>query len=94
MKTIKDAAVDYAEDVKDTTNGMFYADCQDAFKTGVEFAQQWISVNEQLPSEDNELIFVPVIAITGYGNYRITVYDGFNWTSDEIVTFWRPIELK
>jgi hypothetical protein len=35
-KQIEAAAGDYAEETKDTTNGMFYADCQDAFKAGAK----------------------------------------------------------
>ena len=89
MKTIDEGVLDHIHN----TMGEFLHKDQ-SFKAGVDFTQRWIPVDEDLPSEDNELIFVPVIAITGYGNYRITVYDGFNWTSDEIVTFWRPIELK
>ena len=63
-----------------------------AFNEGIEFAQQWLSVEKELPNKENELLNVPVICITGFGNYRISEYNGNKWTSDEIVTFWRPIE--
>lgn len=56
METIKDAASNYAEETKDTTNGMFYADSQDAFRAGVEFAQKWITVDEEMPENVKELI--------------------------------------
>ena len=59
MKTIEQAALEYAEhEANDFPSGDCRADmnlCEiedwfkDAFKAGAEFAQRWISVEEELP---------------------------------------------
>ena len=96
MKTINEAASDYAEETKDTTNGMFYADSQDAFKAWVEFAQRWISVEEELPNR----YYIPVIVKDSGGNWDKAVYSGLSWkfanenTDVGKITHWKPIESK
>ena len=99
MKTIKEAAVDYAEETKDTSNGMFYADCQDSFKSGVQFAQRWIPVEEELP-ETNEFCESKKCIVKNatyncvdiaryYSNTNMWYFD----STDFIVTHWRPIDI-
>jgi len=101
MKTIKEESEfirNLSLSLLGVSKNIDYVTCADrekyAFLKGVEFAQQWIPVKEELPSEENELINVPVICITGFGNYRISKYNGNEWDSDEIVTFWRPVERQ
>lgn len=50
MKTIEEAAKENA------TNGKYYSPAYyDAFKLGVEFAQRWIPVEEELPEQTIEI---------------------------------------
>ena len=46
MKTIEQAAVEYAESLEDND---YTIETEAAFKAGAEFAQRWISVEEELP---------------------------------------------
>ena len=76
------------------------------FKSGIEFAQRWISVKEELPElieltySDNilfkrkdGLISLGMFHISAiYGKYFIT--DSGEQVSDTYITHWRPIELK
>ena len=57
MKTIEQAAIDYACDIKLKRNGV---SCEhryivDDFKAGVEFSQKWIRVKDEMP-EDNQIV--------------------------------------
>ena len=67
----------------------------DAFKAGVEFAQRWIPVEEELPPPEES-----VLVKDCFGKHRVSVlmYDMKTWKtismSDGRVTHWRPIELK
>ena len=46
MKTAEQAAVEYAESLEDND---YTIETEAAFKAGAEFAQRWISVEEELP---------------------------------------------
>lgn len=105
MKTIESAALKYAEPIATYTyyNGMdnlTYCDLEkcmvDSFKAGVEFAQRWTSVEEELPP-----LGVPVICkYSMFGKeYHWT---GTFYTEERImhfikkhlmITHWRLIEL-
>ena len=67
----------------------------EAFKSGVEFAQRWIPVEEELPPPEES-----VLVKDCFGKHRVSVlmYDMKTWKtismSDGRVTHWRPIELK
>ena len=76
----------------------------DAIDAGVEFAQRWISVDEELPVRDELYLYFSkeVLAMTDTGNYYVAYYDKsyssfINVTDDtalpEIIK-WRPIELQ
>ena len=54
MKTIEDLAKEYSE----KTNKA-YSEIIDDFKAGVEFAQRWISVKDELP-ENKKLCLVKI----------------------------------
>ena len=105
MKTIEEEALDYAEETKDTTNGMFYSDCKDAFKAGIEFAQRWIPVEKTLPSVKNGFIDEDVLVCVKNKNkedgillFDISSFDGETWSKRhhtwEKIIGWRAIELK
>ena len=102
MKTINDAALEYAE-LK--ANKLFrrleVSIAEKSFKAGVEFAQRWIPVEEELPDEKNGYINKEVIAFTSDNCVYILIYDNYlgwipNGTDADIdsITNWRPIELK
>jgi hypothetical protein len=69
--------------------------CEQDFKTGVEFAQRWISVEEETPE-----ILTDVLLKLSNGKITIgcQMTEGFNVESlDERgakVTHWRPIEFE
>ena len=101
MKTIEQAAKEYS----DRVGGDNFAkiELQNSFEAGVEFAQTWIPVDEELPP-----VMIPVIAKMSY-NLALTnipavdccVFNGDAWFnamrqqhSNGNVTHWRPIELK
>jgi hypothetical protein len=94
MKTIEEAAAEYAEK---ELNGLQYLTAEDAFKAGVEFAQRWIPVEEEYPPI-GKLVQVK-------GNYSDTEVwyshdtllcsdeDDEQWDSGDYPTHWRKIEL-
>ena len=78
-----------------------YQERRDGFVDGVEFAQQWISVEDELPNEDGRYL-----VDLGWGK-AVRVFnthhecwddeDGDDYFCDAKggkVTYWRPIELK
>ena len=94
MKTIEDAARDYAESFEDND---YTIETEFAFKAGVEFAQRWISVEDEPPT-----LGVPVICkynLFGKEHY----WSGTFYTEERVmhfikkhlmITHWRLIELK
>ena len=118
MKTIEDAARDYAEH---EANDFPYGDCRadmnlceiedwfkDAFKAGSEFAQRWISVEEELPPI-GEMVLTKMEKRHGdtwVQHYYSTAtrlenqgeWQDVNWVDHSMsfghITHWRPIELK
>ena len=63
---------------------------ENGFKSGVEFAQRWIPVSEELPKEGQEII-------CKNGNYKTVHFYYPNGVVDEDFlkanyTHWRPIE--
>jgi hypothetical protein len=63
---------------------------RDAFIHGVEFAQRWIAVDEELPP--NEL-YIIVKNKYKYGVMRMAGVIDLNFLKANF-THWRPIELK
>jgi len=86
MKTIDQKAKEaYVDDT---------LDCNQLFKAGVEFAQQWIPVTEELPEETPELMFneirsVPVLVKRRYpnGEIEIEVDERYNYTPNGNLKF-------
>ena len=97
MKTIEQASVEYSKEQYDHDPIMRFQ-CETHFKAGIEFAQRWISVEEELPelkekqysilakTKTNEYIVVNVFGDIEY--LRKGIFEYFN------ITHWRPIELK
>ena len=105
MKTIEDAAGYYA-------NSCLYNDCiterEESFKAGSEFAQRWISVEEELPPI-GEMVLTKMEKRHGdtwVQHYYSTAtrlenqgeWQDVNWVDHSMsfghITHWRPIELK
>jgi hypothetical protein len=104
MKTIEDKSFEYKENVDlsnicDTKDVRF--EIQDAFTAGAEFAQRFISVNDELPEdiETDGRTYIPCIVTNGQTKTiafrRLSpLTKKWNWNVMLEVTHWRPIELK
>ena len=73
----------------------------DVSKKSIEFAQLWISVEEELPEEDGHFLVKENNGISLlFFNTHYNCWDdedGDDYYSDSVggkVTHWRPIELK
>ena len=95
MKTIEERAKELYPQNKPTMYTQFVAGIEQlAFKAGVEFAQRWISVEDELPEIGDEII-------VKLKEHPLKKYQA--WSIEcrrdiEIIpvfaTHWRPIELK
>ena len=107
MKSIEEAAREYAVHMVGSDSSYEQNDLEEGFKAGVEFAQQWISVDDELPPCSDEDILIKGIDSDGRENMPDIGYmhssndnkpskENFISLSGEIteVTHWRPIELK
>ena len=96
MKTIECVAKEFSEK-------SVWA-CPISFKAGVEFAQRWISVEDELPNaegEANRLSKVVMAKCEDLADEVSAYYDTITkdwriYPSGQIIkaTHWRPIELK
>lgn len=96
MKTIDEAAKEEAAKWGKSTKIAAYM----AFEEGVDFAEEWISVEDELPTKEHKAIllmydnnsenvvsgFVDVINGIAYPHYRFV-----DWKN---ITHWRPINRK
>ena len=106
METIEERAKEYSK--SKSSAEVFRCAHETDFKAGVEFAQRWISVEDELPQEG-----VSVLIKNGFGYFGINVLENGIWrmcTVEKIAgllnlkeyelekfatpTHWRPIELK
>ena len=93
MKTVNEAAAEYAAQERTTRSE------HAAFVAGVEFANKWISVEDEIP-ENQDIVLVK----TNNGCYATAYFhgkkSGFIVYGDDAyydfgdVRFWRKIELK
>ena len=98
MKTIEQAANEFVNNLRrcSTQSTLEYA-----FEIGVKFAQRWISVNEELPKPDTDVI-VKFTIVQGCFGYALAEYSDdciWHWRGDDFkqpqnITDWRPIELE
>ena len=117
MKTIERAASIYAEPIASdlshkSMDDLNICDLEDyiaeSFKEGVEFAQRWISVEEELPPI-GEMVLTKMEKRHGdtwVQHYYSTAtrlenqgeWQDVNWVDHSMsfghITHWRPIELK
>jgi hypothetical protein len=96
MKTIKEAATERANSLCFPKNKEeFRKMIHQAFCSGAKFAQQWISVDEELP-ELNKAVLIKNKTGVGIGSrYSGKSFIGKGFTSSwGEVTHWRQIELK
>ena len=94
MKTIKQKLASMVSVMRGFTSSEIKR-FKTGFKFGVKFAQQWISVDDELPEHRQRVLMkterfeYPAAGVYDYATFRDhdnnIVYD---------VTEWRPIELK
>ena len=111
MKTIEIAALEYAEPIATYTyfkgmDDLTYYDLEkcmvDSFKSGAEFAQLWIPVEEELPEIGEKVITkMTKDKRTSYGiatrireEWEINAHWIDHTFSHMNITHWRPIDLK
>ena len=101
MKTIEEAARDYALSREDND---YTIETEMAFEAGIEFAQRWIPIEEELP-EVCEIVLVKtkINKVTTCEMYIPKDYLGNilgekKWAASynfkQAITHWRPINLK
>ena len=90
MKKIKEASHEY---FRAAQLGFENPGSEAGFKAGVEFAQRWISVEDELPETiDDEKIFLryPILIKNIDGSFQsLNTFSNIG-----TYTHWRPIELK
>ena len=98
METINDAAKQYSIARNNSNETQFLYDYE-SFKSGVEFAQRWISVEEELP-EINEfceskkcLVKNATYNCVDVARYYSNTNTWYFNSTDFVVTHWRPIEF-
>jgi hypothetical protein len=103
MKTIEEACLDFVansdcgipNEEMDDYNAGYLTGATHGFEVGVEFAQRWISVDEELP-ELNKAVLIKNKTGVGIGSRysgKSFIGKGFFQLIGE-VTHWRQIELK
>ena len=100
MKTIEEAAKDFNDSHVNGHHPQKWV--SDIFKAGVEFAQEWISVEEELPKIGEKVITkMAKDKRTSYGiatrireEWEINAHWIDHTFSHMNITHWRPIDLK
>ena len=91
MKKIKEASHEY---FRAAQLGFENPGSEAGFKAGVEFAQRWISVEDELPNLGDDII----LKLREHPLKKYQVWHIFSETEKLLVsvyaTHWRPIELK
>lgn len=90
MKTIEEGCVEFCEKL----NSVY--DEKQVFKAGVEYAQKWIDVKDELPNIGNVVLLK---FDDDYTQISTGIYNGSEFIDDfgfneEKCTHWRPIEYK
>lgn len=92
MKTVEEAAKEYVRKKRGFATEFELKHDSEIFKSGVEFAQRWIPVEEELPPlsqkvlcKDSTVFDVYLFESNTDRDIKIEVCE---------VTHWRPIEIK
>ena len=104
MKTIEQASQEYAKslNLKGHDSFDFETYAKQDFKAGVEFAQRWISVEEEMPEKQGHyLVLAPksfpkncrVVVAEFYEDNKMFYSESSDYAIHD-VTHWRPIELE
>lgn len=103
MKTIKEAANEYAKKtvanvVNNTSKGALRNYAIKDFIAGVEFAQKWISIDEELPPKNMNVLLkrnkpFHIYECTGFQRNGV-FYSNTELPLNGEVIAWRPIHLK
>ena len=95
MRTIEEAANEFAIKYAPV---LWEEQCISYFKAGVEFAQRWIPVEEELPEDSDISESVNTKTEGGYIfiHRRLFVGGKYVWSNgnDTSIAFWRPIDIK
>lgn len=103
MKTIEQASVEYSK-TQYGYDPIMRFQCETHFEAGIEFAQRWIPIEEELP-EVGEIVLVrtKINKVTTCEMYIPKDYLGNilgekEWAASynfkQAITHWRPINLK
>ena len=97
MKTIEQASRDFERQFGFNSIGEINATHEEAFKAGVQFAEEWIDVNDELPEEASFNMSNDVLTLSGsMCSVKRYDYELKCWTGSPhvTVTHWRPINRK
>ena len=105
MKTIEEAAIEHAKNLffeSSSTQYLCKGDFTISFIEGVEFAQRWIPVEEELPKIGEKVITKMTkdkrasygIATRIREEWEINAHWIDHTFSNMTITHWRPIEYK
>lgn len=102
MKTIEEAAQEYGEKATGCFQNNLYPHCDETlsevaqkdFEAGVEFAQRWIPVEDELPEDSFQYLCKTID-----NEYRLIIGEHIkNWIYPHVlkgqITHFRPIEYK
>ena len=89
MKTIEDAVIEYSENA-DIDEETYIADVYDGFKAGVEFAQHWIPVEEELP----EKLVQVIVKLENEWHTTTWITENGDFAFNVKPTHWRHIDIK
>ena len=102
MRTVELSAIEYAQSIDDNN---YTIETESAFIAGVQFAQRWIPIEEELP-QHRIAVFVkmidrniPILATLNTNDMCWYFYDysdneWYGFASVKKITHWRPIERK
>ena len=94
MKTIEEAAKEYEDKEPDVISGDYTSlSVINAFKAGVEFAQRWIPVEEEMP-KNGDFVLVEYRGCGFRKNYIVTFAIDGKFHLNGTATRWRLLELK
>lgn len=93
MKTVNEKAIDYCLEVK----GQIHQESIDDFEAGYKAAQEWISVDDELPPEHKFGMSEDVLTRAG-SKLSVKKYDYIvkQWSGSQniTITHWRTIETN